>query len=176
MDYIEALKYATEKHKDTPRRKGGEEYITHPVAVSEILRDKGFGTDVQIMALFHDLLEDTDATESEILELSNQEVLDGVKLITKEEDYDMDDYINRIQSNQKACAVKLADRIHNLLSSVNAPEEWRHEYYLETLDYFCHLCEKSFSIGDIGGQVFMDDFIVALNVVFSSFSVEMYCS
>ena len=152
MDYDKALRFAVKKHRMTPLRINGKEYFTHPVAVSEILRDKGFDVEVQIIGLFHDLLEDTDATEAEILDLSNNNVLEAVILLTKEEGYDMDEYIRRISANEKACAVKLADRIHNLLSSIDTPEEWRHEYYMDTLDYFCELCQKSFKIGNWNGK------------------------
>ena len=47
---------------------GGDDYITHPIAVCEIVKAQGYDEDCQIAALFHDLLEDTDATEAEILD------------------------------------------------------------------------------------------------------------
>ena len=75
--YDNALRFAAEKHKGQFRI-GGAEYITHPMAVAEIVRQNGYGIDVQIAALFHDLLEDTDATENEILALSNENVLEAV--------------------------------------------------------------------------------------------------
>ena len=58
--YDNALRFAAEKHKGQFRI-GGDEYITHPMAVAEIVRQNGYGIDVQIAALFHDLLEDTDS-------------------------------------------------------------------------------------------------------------------
>ena len=85
--YDNALRFAAEKHKGQFRI-GGDEYITHPMAVAEIVRQNGYGIDVQIAALFHDLLEDTDATESEILKFGNEEILKAVKLLTKQKGYD----------------------------------------------------------------------------------------
>lgn len=87
------------------------------MAVSNILKDLEYSSDVQIAGLFHDLLEDTDATKEEILELSNAEVLEVVTLLTKEEGYDMNQYIIRIRANEKALVVKLADRLHTLINN-----------------------------------------------------------
>ena len=75
--FKKALEYAAAKHKGQ-YRKGGEAYITHPEAVARILRDKGFDEDYQIAGLFHDLLEDTDASEEEIEALGGPEVLEGI--------------------------------------------------------------------------------------------------
>ena len=76
-----ALMFATEKHQGQ-KRIGGDDYITHPIAVCEMLREQGFDENYQITALFHDLLEDTDATEEEILQLGNSEILTAVQLLT----------------------------------------------------------------------------------------------
>ena len=57
--------FAYRKHKGQ-YRVGGEPYITHPIRVAEILRERGYGIDYQMVGLCHDLLEDTDATEQEI--------------------------------------------------------------------------------------------------------------
>ena len=85
--YEKALAFAQRKHEGQFRI-GGEPYITHPVAVAQIVKDEGYGIDYQIAALFHDLLEDTDATESEILKFGNEEILKAVKLLTKQKGYD----------------------------------------------------------------------------------------
>ena len=69
--YLKALEFATQKHKGQ-FRKGGLDYITHPIAVANILKEKGYGEEEQIVGLFHDLLEDTDATEEQILALGGE--------------------------------------------------------------------------------------------------------
>ena len=114
--YEMALDFAAKKHNGQ-YRKGGEPYITHPIAVSQYVKKKGFGIDYQITALFHDLLEDTDATENEILEYSNSAVLEAVKLLTKQKGYDMAEYVSKIKANPIAFQVKESDRLHNLRSA-----------------------------------------------------------
>ena len=139
MSYSErvrkALDFATEKHKGQ-KRIGGDDYITHPVAVCEIVKNLGFGEDYQITALFHDLLEDTNATEEEILSLSNSEVLTAVKLLTKQKGYDMAEYIDGIKNNKIAFAVKNADRVHNLRCALVTDEKFKRKYIAETKKWY----------------------------------------
>ena len=96
-------------HEASEPRKGKDlPYITLPRLLVKSLK-KGFGVDVEIMGLFHDLLEDTKATEKKIKSLSNDEVYEAVVLVTKT-DKDTKKYIGRISNNKKASAVKIADR------------------------------------------------------------------
>ena len=130
-----AIEFATQKHKGQKRR-GGEDYISHPIAVYEMVKKQGYGEDYQITALFHDLLEDTDATEKEILEYGSQNVLTAVKLLTKEKGYDMQKYIEGIKSNPIAFVVKSADRLHNLQCAIVTDMEFKRKYILETVDWY----------------------------------------
>lgn len=133
--YDNALKFATLKHKGQIRI-GGDEYITHPMAVAEIVRQNGYGIDVQIAALFHDLLEDTDAKESEILFYGNEEILKAVKLLTKQKGYNMAEYVAGIRQNETAFAVKAADRLHNLRCALVTDTEFKRKYIFETVDWY----------------------------------------
>ena len=130
-----ALDFATEKHKGQ-KRIGGDDYITHPIAVCEKVKNLGYGEDFQITALFHDLLEDTSATEEEILEFGNKEILTAVKLLTKQKGYDMQQYVSAIKNNKIAFVVKGADRLHNLQSALITSEEFKRRYILETVDWY----------------------------------------
>ena len=130
-----ALEFAKQKHAGQ-KRIGGADYITHPLAVCEIVKQQGLGEDYQIVALFHDLLEDTDATEQEILQLSNAEVLHAVKLLTKTKGYKMDQYVSAIKANPLALAVKAADRLHNLQCALVTNAEFKRKYILETVDWY----------------------------------------
>ena len=130
-----ALRFAKEKHKGQ-KRIGGNDYITHPIAVMEIVKSQGLDENYQIAALFHDLLEDTDATEEEILEYGSTEILEAVKLLTKTKGYDMAEYIGNIKNNPIARAVKAADRLHNLQCAIVTDEEFKRKYILETVDWY----------------------------------------
>ena len=123
------------KHKGQ-KRIGGDDYVTHPIAVSEIVKNQGFDEIYQIAALFHDLLEDTDATEEEILKYGNRQILEAVNLLTKKKGYDMAEYINAIKQNPVAFAVKAADRLHNLQCAIVTDEEFKRKYILETVDWY----------------------------------------
>ena len=136
-----ALAYAKEKHSGQ-KRIGGADYITHPIAVMEIVREKGYGEDFQIAALFHDLLEDTDASESEILRLGNERILEAVRLLTKAPGYRMQGYISAIKANEIAFAVKAADRLHNLQCALVTGADFKRKYILETVDWYLDFSEE----------------------------------
>ena len=126
-----ALLFAEKKHSGQ-KRIGGEPYITHPKAVAKIISDKGYGSEYIITALFHDLLEDTDATEQEIELLGGKRVLKTVKLLTKTDKTIMSDYISGIKSDPMAFAVKGADRLHNLRTAECADKSFKLRYIKET--------------------------------------------
>ena len=130
-----ALDFAKAKHEGQ-KRIGGDDYITHPIAVAEFVKEKGYNESYQIAALFHDLLEDTDATEDEIIKYGSPEILEAVKLLTKEKGYDMSEYIRSIKKNPIAFAIKAADRLHNLLCATVANDEFKRKYILETVDWY----------------------------------------
>ncbi|MBQ8165285.1 MAG: bifunctional (p)ppGpp synthetase/guanosine-3',5'-bis(diphosphate) 3'-pyrophosphohydrolase [Clostridia bacterium] len=133
--YKKALEYATNKHRQQFRI-GGLPYITHPIEVAEILKNLGFGEEYQIAGLFHDLLEDTDATEEEILRLGGPDILEAVRLLTKKKGYIMSEYIDAIKKNDIAFKVKAADRLHNLRSATVSSEDFKRKYIIESVEWF----------------------------------------
>ncbi len=130
-----ALAFATKKHQGQTR-KMGEPYVTHPIAVAEMMAKKGLSEDYIIAGLFHDLLEDTDATEKEILDIGGEDVLRAVKLLTKESGYKMETYIQNIKSDPIAREVKAADRIHNLSCAGVCSESFKLRYIKESVDFY----------------------------------------
>ncbi len=136
--YVRALAFATKKHAGQVRR-GGMPYICHPTTVADIVNRWGYGKDYVITAFFHDLLEDTDATDAEIEEIGGPVVLEAVHALTKEHGYVMADYVAGIRANEVARVVKAADRLHNLRSAVLTSEDFKRRYILETLDWYMDL-------------------------------------
>ena len=63
-------------------------------------------------------------------------MLKAVKLLTKQKDYVMAEYVSGIKSDPIAFAVKSADRLHNLQSAFVASEDFRRRYILETIDWY----------------------------------------
>ncbi len=135
VKYERALAYAAVKHAGQWRI-GGDPYITHPVAVADFLRGQGYGLDYQIAGLFHDLLEDTDASEEAICVLGGLRVLKAVKTLTKYPGYQMEEYVAGIRADEMAFAVKAADRLHNLRTAYVTSEAFRRKYIQETKRWF----------------------------------------
>jgi len=142
MNILEIREFVKEKHKNQTRKQGTPYYL-HPFAVADILEKMGFDENYQIAALFHDLLEDTDVTYEELINLSNLEIANAVKLLTKKENYIMSNYIEEISQNKMATAIKLADRLHNISEVHLAAPEFRAKYLKETKEWFLELAKDT---------------------------------
>lgn len=164
MDLEKAVEFMKQKHSGQ-KRKQGTPYHTHPLAVAKLLKDKSFSLEYQIAGLFHDLLEDTDASFDEIRSLSNEEVLEAVRLVTKTDGYVMSEYVGNIKQNEMARMVKLADRIHNLSESPNASKTFQAKYIKETQDWYVDLAK---------GTVFEEDLNRELNNLIKVYEAEEY--
>lgn len=112
--YARAVEIATKAHEGQTRW-GGEPYITHPLAVAD-----SFGMIPQkVIAVLHDVIEDTDVTEEELRkEFPNshdwQRIVDALVLLTHRPGYSYADYIGDIRTSSWACWVKQEDIHHNL--------------------------------------------------------------
>lgn len=108
--YERAVKLAEEKHSGQ-LDKGGQPYIGHPKRAAEQVEDY----ELKTIAMLHDIIEDTDITAKELLEMGfSKDVVNAVVILTKPEDMDYFDYIARIKTNEKAVKVKLADLADNM--------------------------------------------------------------
>ena len=118
-----AYALAEEAHRPQ-RRKSGEPYILHPIAVAMIVANEiGLGAGPICAALLHDVVEDTDHTVKELRELFGEDVATLVNVVTKkkkkhyETSLQVDNYKQMLQSihyDIRALLLKLADRLHNM--------------------------------------------------------------
>ena len=90
--------------------KGGYPYILHPLHVAEHMDDE----DSTIVALLHDVVEDTNCTLQNLAGTFSPTIVDAVDAVTRREGEDYFDYIRRVATNEIARKVKTADLIHNL--------------------------------------------------------------
>ena len=113
--YAQALAFAARKHAGTYRRDSSN-YIIHPIRVSQ-----GVKTSRQkIIALLHDVLEDTEATYMEVLEMFGPEIAGPVDALTRRKGEEYFDYIKRVVRYPDATAVKIADIADNLSDAPSA--------------------------------------------------------
>ena len=105
-----ALELAVEKHKNQTD-KAGNPYILHPLHVMENVNSK----EGKIVAILHDIIEDTDITENYLLKIGlSKRIVDAVVTLTRSEYMDYQEYIKNLSSNPLAKEVKLADLEHNM--------------------------------------------------------------
>ena len=127
-----AMIIAYEAHKNQVD-KSGVPYIYHPIHVAEQMDTEN----ECIIALLHDVVEDTNVTFKQLEYVISKEILDILKLLTREENIEYDEYIKRIKNNSIACKVKIADLTHNLdktrLDFVTEVDVKRNEKYKKAL-------------------------------------------
>lgn len=104
-----ALKLSFEAHKDQVD-KSGMPYVYHPFHLAEQMNDEN----TTIVALLHDVAEDTNITVDDIRKMGfNEEVCVALKLMTHDENVPYMNYVKKLKDNPIAKAVKLADLKHN---------------------------------------------------------------
>lgn len=105
-----AIEIAVESHRGQ-LVKSGEPYITHPLTLMLSLQTE----EEQIVAVLHDVVEDTDVTMDDLKrEGFSANAIKAVELLTHESTVAYDDYIQEVGGNPLARTVKLADLRHNM--------------------------------------------------------------
>ena len=117
-DITLAIIYASKKH-DGQTRKDGTPYIYHPLRVAEKLKSDGWPETVQITALLHDVLEDTNTSKAELVAIFGCEIAEAIDLLTRKPGIQEEKYVSDILTNQTATAIKEADKIDNVLECVS---------------------------------------------------------
>ena len=149
-----AYKYANELHKGQ-KRQSGEPYITHPVAVAEIVAGLGLDTDSICAALLHDTVEDcADKTSLAVItEKFGQSVAMLVDGLTKIKQIDVEDkeeanienirkMLLAMSKDIRVIFIKLCDRLHNMRTLAAKKEDRRRAIALETMYIYAPLAHR----------------------------------
>ncbi len=148
-----AFETAVDAHKDQ-RRKSGEPYILHPIAVAQIVADQiGLGATSIVAALLHDVVEDTSLTLDDIELMFGETVAKIVDGLTKISKLSKDKRVSVQAENFKkmlltmnddvrVILIKIADRLHNMMTLAAIPEEKQVRIASETLYIYAPLAHR----------------------------------
>ncbi len=148
----DALAYAVAMHNGQ-LRKSGEPYITHPIAVANLLLDIGLDAATIAAALLHDCIEDTSATSDEITARFGSEVCMLVtsvtkleKIVFKSKQEEQAENFRRMffamAKDIRVILIKLADRLHNMRTIEALSHERQLAIANETLDIYAPLASR----------------------------------
>ncbi len=154
---LKAFDFANEAHKGV-RRRSGEPYILHPIAVARIVvQEIGLGYKSICAALLHDVVEDTNYTVEDIKNHFGQKIaslVDGLTKIKTALDSDNITYSKSMQAENfkrilltlnddvRIVLIKLADRLHNMRTIRFMPEYKRDKILSETMYIFIPLAHR----------------------------------
>ena len=157
-----AFDFANQAHKNV-RRRSGEPYILHPIAVAKIVVGSiGLGYKSISAALLHDVVEDTDYTVEDIARLCGRKVASLVDGLTKiktvldnqDKNSESEEYTRSLQAENfkrilltlnddvRVVLIKLADRLHNCRTIEFMPEYKRDKILSETMFIFIPLAHR----------------------------------
>ncbi|MFR9669137.1 MAG: RelA/SpoT family protein [Rikenellaceae bacterium] len=135
------------------RRRSGEPYLLHPIAVAQIAVDEiGLGVKSVVAALLHDVVEDTDYTEADIERIFGAKIssmVDGLTKIsgvfttdTSEQAESFRKVIMTLADNVRVILIKIADRLHNMRTLGSMPPNKQIKITSETMYLFAPLAHR----------------------------------
>src|ERR1700754_200057 len=147
-----AFEMAAEAHK-TMRRKSGEPYILHPLAVARICCEEiGLGVRSSICALLHDTVEDTDVSLEDVEREFGQEIariVDGLTKISNVIDVNASQQAENFKKilltltdDPRVILIKLADRLHNMRTLESMKREKQLKISSETIFVYAPLAHR----------------------------------
>ena len=141
-------------HHGEQRRKSGELYITHPLAVAQIVAEELHLDSESIeAALLHDVIEDTDATYDDVAKLTSPTVADlveGVSKLTRiqyatKEDEQMENLRKMLIAMSKdirVILIKISDRLHNMRTMEYQTPAKQKQKSLETMEIYAPIAHR----------------------------------
>jgi GTP pyrophosphokinase len=149
--FIEKAYKMAEHHHTGQKRKSGEDYITHPLAVARILADLGSGPATIAAALLHDTVEDTSYSIEQLQVDFGDEVallvdgvtkLDKVKFGDSAQSETMRKMVVAMSKDVRVLVIKLADRLHNARTWGFVNPEQAKRKAQETLEIYAPLAHR----------------------------------
>ncbi|MDB5177918.1 MAG: relA [Candidatus Saccharibacteria bacterium] len=157
LELEHAIDYAKKAHNGQKRR-SGEPYITHPIAVAATLAKWGMDIDTVLAGVLHDTVEDTEVELSDIENLFGRDVaflVDGVTKVSQARAgmRDLSSYLPQTTDNLsklliaigqdvRVIIIKLADRLHNLQTLEHMPKDKQKKIARESLEVFAPMADK----------------------------------
>ncbi|MGB0835106.1 MAG: bifunctional GTP diphosphokinase/guanosine-3',5'-bis pyrophosphate 3'-pyrophosphohydrolase [Psychrobium sp.] len=149
---IEAYKVAHAAHEGQ-FRSSGEPYVTHPVAVCQILADMRLDHETLMAALLHDVIEDTEVTQEELAAQFGEtvgELVEGVSKLDKLKFRDKKEaqaenfrkMMMAMVQDLRVILIKLADRTHNMRTLGSLRPDKRRRIARETLDIYAPIANR----------------------------------
>nr|WP_202107243.1 bifunctional (p)ppGpp synthetase/guanosine-3',5'-bis(diphosphate) 3'-pyrophosphohydrolase [Agromyces seonyuensis] len=148
---LERAYAVAERAHSGQKRKSGEPYITHPIAVAQILADLGIGSKAIAAALLHDTVEDTEYTLDQLRADFGDEItmlVDGVTKLDKVKYGDSTQaetvrkMIVAMSKDIRVLVIKLADRLHNARTWGFVPAASAARKATETLEIYAPLAHR----------------------------------
>src|SRR5258706_152933 len=148
----EAYRFSEAAHAGRTR-KSGEPYISHPLAVAEILADWHLDGQTLMAALLHDVTEDTSVTKDEISDTFGKpvaELVDGVSKLDRIEFQSAEDaqaenfrkMLLAMARDVRVILIKLADRLHNMRTLGAVPPAKRRRVARETMEIYAPIANR----------------------------------
>ncbi|MDL2211577.1 bifunctional (p)ppGpp synthetase/guanosine-3',5'-bis(diphosphate) 3'-pyrophosphohydrolase [Erysipelotrichaceae bacterium OttesenSCG-928-M19] len=153
LDLIKkAYDFAVEKHAPQ-KRKSGEPYVNHVINVAITLAKLQVSPNVIVSGLLHDVVEDCDVSVQDLEDKFNLEVATIVEAVTKlgnlpkitDEEYQAENHRKifiAMSKDIRVILVKLADRLHNMLTLQYMPEKKQRKIAEETLDVYAPIAHR----------------------------------
>ena len=134
-------------------RKSGEPYITHPVAVAQVLAEQGLDVETLVAAILHDTIEDTPLSRQDLAAQFGEtvaELVDGVTKLDKLRFADRQEaaaesfrkMLLAMSRDLRVILIKLADRLHNMRTLGAQSAEARRRIAVETLEIFAPIAQR----------------------------------
>ena len=148
-----AFEFAAEAHKDQ-KRKSGEPYIIHPLAVAQIVAEElRLDSESIEAALLHDVIEDTAATHEQVSKLFSPTIADlveGVSKLTRiqyatKEDEQMENLRKMLIAMSKdirVILIKISDRLHNMRTMEYQSPAKQKQKSLETMEIYAPIAHR----------------------------------